>query len=110
MGRRKIDMVRIDNERHRTVTYAKRKTGLIKKATELAILCDATVGIIIFGANKKMTVYSSSTIDEVINRFRENSDTPEVRSFQDWPAFGCLSPAPSRIAAAPCAALRSARC
>ena len=59
MGRRKIDIVRIDNERHRQVTYTKRKSGLIKKATELAILCDAQVGIIVFGSNQKMSVYSS---------------------------------------------------
>ena len=60
MGRRKIDIVRIENERHRQVTFAKRKSGLIKKATELAILCDVQVGVIIFGANDKMSIYSSS--------------------------------------------------
>ena len=60
MGRRKIDIVRIENERHRQVTYSKRKSGLIKKATELAILCDAQVGLIIFGANEKMSLFSSS--------------------------------------------------
>ena len=49
MGRRKIEIARIDNERHRQVTFAKRKSGLIKKATELAILADAEVGLIIFG-------------------------------------------------------------
>ena len=37
MGRRKIEIVRIENERHRMVTFAKRKAGLIKKATELAV-------------------------------------------------------------------------
>ena len=79
MGRRKIDIARIENERHRQVTYSKRKSGLIKKATELAILCDAQVGVIIFGANEKMSIYSSSPMQELIERFRDCSESFEVR-------------------------------
>ena len=78
MGRRKIDIVRIENERHRLVTYSKRKAGLIKKATELAILCDAQVGVIIFGSNQKMSVYSSMPIEELVDRYRDYGETPEV--------------------------------
>ena len=79
MGRRKIEIVRIENERHRMVTFAKRKAGLIKKATELAVLCDATVGLIVFSSSDKMTVYSSGSIEHVIERWRTHGDTPEVR-------------------------------
>ena len=79
MGRRKIDIVRIENERHRQVTYTKRKSGLIKKATELAILCDAQVGVIIFGANEKMSIYSSAPMEELVERFRDYSKSFEVR-------------------------------
>ena len=79
MGRRKIEIARIDNERHRLVTFAKRKAGLIKKATELAVLCDATVGVIIIGSNNKMTLYSSTgNVEEVVEQFRRNTDIPEV--------------------------------
>ena len=52
MGRRKIDIVRIENERHRQVTFTKRKSGLLKKATELAILCDAQVAVMIFNGGR----------------------------------------------------------
>ena len=58
MGRRKIDIVRIENERHRQVTFTKRKGGLIKKATELSILCDAEVAVIIFANNQKMCLHT----------------------------------------------------
>ena len=80
MGRRKIDIVRIENERHRQVTYTKRKSGLIKKATELAILCDAQVGLIIFGGNEKLSIYSSAPMDELLERYRDHSEQPEVRA------------------------------
>ena len=62
------------------VTYAKRKAGLIKKATELAILCDATVGLIVFSGNRKMTVYSNTSIEDVMERWRTHADMPEVRA------------------------------
>jgi MADS-box transcription factor len=78
MGRRKIEIARITNERHRTVTFAKRKAGLIKKATELAILCDATVGLIVFSSNHKMTVYSSSSLEDVLEGWRTYGEMPEV--------------------------------
>ena len=78
MGRRKIDIVRIENERHRQVTYTKRKAGLIKKATELAVLCDAQVGVIIFGANQKMSIFSSTSMDDIVGRYREYNEVPEV--------------------------------
>lgn len=78
MGRRKIDIVRIDNARHRLLTYTKRKQGLIRKATELSILCGAEVGVIIFGSDEKMTIYSSSSIDEIVERWKEHKDDPEA--------------------------------
>ena len=78
MGRRKIEIVRIDNERHRQVTFTKRKGGLIKKATELSILCDAEVAVIIFTDNQKMSIYASGKADETVRKFLEHKDVPEV--------------------------------
>ena len=80
MGRRKIDIVRIENERHRQVTFTKRKGGLIKKATELAILCDAEVAVIIFGHNQKMSLYSSGACDDIVKKYMEHKDQPEART------------------------------
>ncbi|GMQ01358.1 hypothetical protein CsSME_00048015 [Camellia sinensis var. sinensis] len=44
MGRGKIVIRRIDNSTSRQVTFSKRRNGLLKKAKELSILCDAEVG------------------------------------------------------------------
>mmetsp|Transcript_18556 Transcript_18556/g.56005 ORF Transcript_18556/g.56005 Transcript_18556/m.56005 type:complete len:98 (+) Transcript_18556:107-400(+) len=84
MGRRKIEIARISNERHRHVTFSKRKSGLIKKATELAVLCDAQVALLVFAPNQRVTVYSSSPIEGLLQRFSEYKDTPEVRRRLPW--------------------------
>ena len=86
MGRRKIDIVRIENERHRQVTYTKRKTGLLKKATELAILCDAQVAVMIFSQNQKLCVYSSAPMEQLMKQYKDYSEAPEV----------CAAAAPGR--------------
>ena len=80
MGRRKIDIVRIENERHRQVTFTKRKSGLLKKATELAILCDAQVAVMIFNQNQKLSVYSSVSMEQMMKQYRDYNETPEVRA------------------------------
>ena len=86
MGRRKIEIVRIENERHRQVTFTKRKGGLIKKATELAILCDAEVAVVIFGANQKLTMYSSGNVDEIMTKYSQHKADPhnEIITTEDY--------------------------
>ncbi|KAH0912823.1 hypothetical protein HID58_036144 [Brassica napus] len=60
MGRGKIVIQRIDDSTSRQVTFSKRRKGLIKKAKELAILCDAEVGLIIFSNTDKLYDFASS--------------------------------------------------
>ncbi|KAJ0010994.1 hypothetical protein Pint_33488 [Pistacia integerrima] len=62
MGRGKIVIRRIDNSTSRQVTFSKRRNGLLKKARELSILCDAEVGLIIFSSTSKLYEYSSTRI------------------------------------------------
>ena len=54
--------------------------GLIKKATELSILCDAEVAVIIFAHNQKMSIYSSRAADDIVRKYMEHKDLPEVRA------------------------------
>ncbi|PQQ13818.1 MADS-box protein 12 [Prunus yedoensis var. nudiflora] len=60
MGRGKIVIRRIDNSTSRQVTFSKRRNGLLKKAKELSILCDAEVGLIIFSSTGRLYDYASS--------------------------------------------------
>lgn len=62
MGRGKIVIQRIDNTTSRQVTFSKRRNGLLKKAKELAILCDAEVGLIIFSSTGKLYEFSSNRL------------------------------------------------
>jgi len=60
MGRGKIVIRRIDNSTSRQVTFSKRRNGIFKKAKELAILCDAEVGLMIFSSTGRLYEYSST--------------------------------------------------
>ncbi|KAF4379552.1 hypothetical protein F8388_023569 [Cannabis sativa] len=71
MGRGKIVIRRIDNSTSRQVTFSKRRNGLLKKAKELSILCDAQVGLIIFSSTGKLYDYSSSSMKSVIERYNK---------------------------------------
>ncbi|KAF8048075.1 hypothetical protein N665_2690s0002 [Sinapis alba] len=71
MGRGKIVIKRIDDSTSRQVTFSKRRKGLIKKAKELAILCDAEVGLIIFSNTDKLYDFASSSMKSAIERFNK---------------------------------------
>ncbi|ODA77351.1 hypothetical protein RJ55_06979 [Drechmeria coniospora] len=68
MGRRKIEIKAIKDDRNRSVTFLKRKGGLFKKAHELSVLCSVDVAVFIFGNNKKLYEYSSSDMQTLIAR------------------------------------------
>lgn len=59
MGRGKIEIKRIENNTSRQVTFSKRKTGLLKKAEEISVLCDAKVSVIIVAPNSSK-MYNSA--------------------------------------------------
>ncbi|KAH7863727.1 hypothetical protein Vadar_021265 [Vaccinium darrowii] len=60
MVRGKTQMKRIENTSSRQVTFSKRRSGLLKKAFELSVLCDAEVGLIVFSTSGKLYEFSSS--------------------------------------------------
>ncbi|KAK8522822.1 hypothetical protein V6N12_056517 [Hibiscus sabdariffa] len=61
MGRGKVELKRIENKINRQVTFAKRRNGLLKKAYELSILCDAEVALIIFSNRGKLYEFCSTS-------------------------------------------------
>ncbi|CAI0547062.1 unnamed protein product [Linum tenue] len=60
MGRGKVVLKRIENRVNRQVTFSKRRNGLLKKATELSVLCDAEVALIVFSSCGKLSEFGSS--------------------------------------------------
>ncbi|KAE9609660.1 hypothetical protein Lal_00006577 [Lupinus albus] len=61
MGRGRVELKRIENKINRQVTFAKRRNGLLKKAYELSVLCDAEVALIIFSNRGKLYEFSSTS-------------------------------------------------
>ncbi|KAK3163407.1 hypothetical protein QOZ80_1AG0003260 [Eleusine coracana subsp. coracana] len=79
MGRGKIAIQRIDNRTNRQVTFSKRRSGLMKKARELGILCDADVGLIVFSCTGRLYEYSSTSMKSIIERYQEAREENNCR-------------------------------
>ncbi|CAL5330682.1 unnamed protein product [Camellia sinensis] len=78
MGRGKIEIKRIENANNRQVTFSKRRAGLLKKAHELAILCDAEVAVIIFSNTGKLFEFSSAGMNRTLSRYNKCLDSSET--------------------------------
>nr|CAB44448.1 putative MADS domain transcription factor GGM2 [Gnetum gnemon]CAD18858.1 putative MADS-domain transcription factor [Gnetum gnemon] len=72
MGRGKIEMKKIENTNNRQVTFSKRRNGLMKKAQELAVLCDAEVGLIIFSSTGKLFQYCNTSMSQVLEKYHKS--------------------------------------
>ena len=62
MGRGKLEIETIENVGRRQVTFSKRRVGLMKKARELSILCDAEIAVIIFSSTGRLFQYASTRL------------------------------------------------
>ncbi|KAG6784715.1 hypothetical protein POTOM_010415 [Populus tomentosa] len=72
MVRGKTQMRRIENATSRQVTFSKRRNGLLKKAFELSVLCDAEVAVIVFSPRGKLYEFGSSSVQETIERYQRH--------------------------------------
>ncbi|CAN1265058.1 MADS-box protein AGL42 [Linum perenne] len=59
MVRGKVEVRKIENTTSRQVTFSKRRNGLLKKAGELSVLCDAEVGVVVFSQRGRLSEFSS---------------------------------------------------
>ncbi|XP_078430126.1 agamous-like MADS-box protein AP1 isoform X2 [Wolffia australiana] len=74
MGRGRVQLKRIENKVNRQVTFSKRRSGLLKKAHEISVLCDAEVALIIFSNKGKLYEYSSdSRMEKILQRYERYS-------------------------------------
>ncbi|KAF3985927.1 hypothetical protein FT663_02362 [Candidozyma haemuli var. vulneris] len=83
MGRRKIAIEPLTDDRNRTVTFVKRKAGLFKKAHELAVLCQVDLAVIIVGNNNKIYEFSSVDTPELIKSYG-HCDIHEQKSPENY--------------------------
>nr|AJF20755.1 AG2 [Magnolia grandiflora] len=71
MGRGKIEIKRIENTTNRQVTFCKRRNGLLKKAYELSVLCDAEVALIVFSSRGRLYEYANNSVKTTIDRYKK---------------------------------------
>ncbi|XP_073279201.1 agamous-like MADS-box protein AGL11 [Primulina huaijiensis] len=84
MGRGKIEIKRIENNTNRQVTFCKRRNGLLKKAYELSVLCDAEIALIVFSTRGRVYEYSSNNTRDTIERFKKaTADTSNAYTTQE---------------------------
>ncbi|KAJ8752806.1 hypothetical protein K2173_008541 [Erythroxylum novogranatense] len=83
MRRGKVVLKRIENRINRQATFSKRKNGLLKKACELSVLCDAEVALIIFSSRGKITEFGSTEVTKTIQRYRQFCYTSKRNSNVD---------------------------
>ncbi|KAM5575035.1 agamous-like MADS-box protein AGL12 [Rosa sericea] len=70
MARGKVQMKKIENPVHRQVTFCKRRAGLLKKAKELSVLCDADIGVLIYSSHGKLfELATKGTMQGLIERY-----------------------------------------
>jgi len=83
MGRVKIKIKRIEDQRTKTVTYNKRKRGLIKKAMELSLLCDCEIALIIYNSKGRLSEYASFDMDDILLRYTDCDPLDNHESFKN---------------------------
>ncbi|XP_044510836.1 agamous-like MADS-box protein AGL11 isoform X2 [Mangifera indica] len=60
MGKGKKEIKKIENSTSWQVTFCKRRKGLLKKAYELSILCEAEIGLVVFSTRGRLYEYSNT--------------------------------------------------
>ncbi|CAH1451163.1 unnamed protein product [Lactuca virosa] len=89
MGRRKLEIKRIEDKSSRLVTFSKRRTGLIEKARQLSGLCDVDVAVIVFSARGKLYEFCKG---RTANRFQFFGGMGSFKSFVVPESKLCLLP------------------
>ncbi|CAL0321551.1 unnamed protein product [Lupinus luteus] len=92
MGRGKIEIKKIENLNSRQVTFSKRRNGLMKKARELSVLCDAEVAVIIFSSTGKLYEFSNTSMEHTLSRYSRGLDLECGEQSGDEPPTMVIEP------------------
>ncbi|KAJ0260734.1 MADS-box protein FLOWERING LOCUS C [Hirschfeldia incana] len=84
MGRQKLEIKRIENKSSRQVTFSKRRSGLIEKARQLSVLCDASVALLVVSAPGKLYSFSSGdNLVRILDRYgKQHADDLKALDLQ----------------------------
>nr|ACB72861.1 flowering locus C variant 2 [Citrus trifoliata] len=81
MGRRKLQLQRIEDKSRCQVTFSKRRSGLIKKARELSVLCDVDLALIIFSSRGRLYEFcSADSLAGILERYQSRIAEEAVAS------------------------------
>ncbi|XP_049355731.1 agamous-like MADS-box protein AGL70 [Solanum verrucosum] len=70
MGRRKLEIKRIESKSNRQMSFCKRSKGLMKKAKEISILCDVDVAVVLISNRGKLHEFSSTnSLTGILQRY-----------------------------------------
>ncbi|KAK4377086.1 hypothetical protein RND71_003382 [Anisodus tanguticus] len=73
MGRKKVEIKRIEDKSSRQATFSKRRNGLMKKAKQLSILCDVDVAALVFSSRGRLFEFSSTNSPmDIIHRYHNH--------------------------------------
>ncbi|KAG4304806.1 hypothetical protein PORY_001859 [Pneumocystis oryctolagi] len=71
MGKKKIQIKKIENPYAQTTTFSRRRNGLLKKAYELSVLCGVDITVLIFDTKNKCHIYCSDTAENAAQMMME---------------------------------------
>nr|UBT84120.1 MADS-affecting flowering-related transcription factor 4 [Arabis auriculata] len=81
MGRKKVEIKRIENKSSRQVTFCKRRNGLMEKARQLSVLCESSVAVVIFSATGKLYSFSSGdSMAKILHRYEIQHDDDDHKT------------------------------
>ncbi|KAL1215475.1 Protein MADS AFFECTING FLOWERING 5 [Cardamine amara subsp. amara] len=85
MGRRKVEIKRIESKSSRQVTFCKRRNGLMEKARQLSILCESSVAVVIVSATGKLYSFSSGdSMAKILSRYEtHHADDPQTLDLEE---------------------------
>lgn len=98
MGRRKIQISKLEDEKNRQATFYKRKLGLIKKAAELAVLCDLRLYLTFTDPHGNVVKYMTEPESQLLPYFERLEQRVDVYTFtsEDYPNFFVEKPSKLR--------------
>ncbi|KAK0571515.1 hypothetical protein LWI29_017388 [Acer saccharum] len=75
-GKQVIELKRIEDDKNRAITFSKRKSRIFKKASELATLTSAKVGVVMFSSLGQPYSFGDPSIEDVFNLFMLEGNQP----------------------------------